>query len=127
MRRKRILLVDDEKDALHALELMLQESGYAVYTAASAEEGLRYMRAIHPHLLMVDFKLPAMSGVDFLEIARAENPDVPALIVTGLTQRIEEVEASCKKLRIFELIRKPVETQRLRDTVRAALETRGGA
>jgi len=126
MRRKRILLVDDEKEALHALELMLQESGYEVYATASAEEGLRYLRAIHPHLLMVDFKLPAMSGIDFLEIARAEDPHVPALVVTGLTQRIEEIEASCKKLRIFELIRKPVGIQKLRDAVQAALETSGG-
>ena len=123
MERKRILLVDDEREVLQALKLILQESGYEVHTATSGEEALRYLRAIHPHFLMVDFKLPSMSGIDFLEAAKAENLLVPAVVVTGLTHRIEEIEVSCKRLGVFKLIRKPVEIQKLRDTVRAAIET----
>ena len=62
--KKRILVVDDEPAICANLQALLEASGYKVFTAANGIEALDVARKRKPHLILLDVKLPMMSGLD---------------------------------------------------------------
>jgi CheY-like chemotaxis protein len=68
---KTILVVDDELASAEVLSLILEEEGYRTFCAASAQQGLARAREIHPHLVVLDFMMPVMSGAQVAEQLRA--------------------------------------------------------
>jgi PAS domain S-box-containing protein len=89
----RILVVDDTRDALELLELLLTGEGAAVATASSGEEGLEAARGANFDLVISDISMPEMDGYEFLRRLR-ENPgyqETPAIAQTGFG-REEDVE-----------------------------------
>ena len=116
-----LLVVDDEKEILLAMRWALEGSGYKITTAATAEEAFRYFESMRPQALLVDYKLPGASGYEFLKWVREMDPQVPIIIVTGLTSQIEAIEAICRDFSAFACLRKPVRSEELVETVRKAL------
>jgi len=91
--RPRILVVDDEAHILHVVSLKLRNAGYDVVTAADGEEALALALDDPPDLVITDFQMPFMNGLDFC-IAMKEDErtaDIPALILTarGFTMKSE--------------------------------------
>jgi CheY-like chemotaxis protein len=65
---------------------MLEDLGHIVYPAGSAAEALQLM-ASHPvDLLLTDYAMPQMNGVQLAEAARADHPDLPVLLATGFAE-----------------------------------------
>lgn len=112
----RILVVEDERDVLEPTRLLLQGCGYEVTGTASAEEAYRYFESIHPHVLVVDYKLPGMNGMDFLRHAKAADPRVSAVIITGLMPQLSSIEAQAQEMRIT-VLRKPVRVEDLQKAI----------
>jgi CheY-like chemotaxis protein len=78
-----ILVVDDEAPIRMTLERLLQRSGHAVMVAASGKEALTLLEQ-HPFdLLLLDFKLPRISGIEVAQHARALQPTAAILLLTG--------------------------------------------
>ena len=82
--QKKILVVDDEDDILHFLELVLREKGFEVLVASSGQEALTRAQIERPDLVLLDMHLPDISG---LEVVRVLNEEIAsgALRVTLLT------------------------------------------
>ena len=80
---KRILVVDDEPDAVESIAAILREDGYLVDTAATAEEALDRFRAETYHLLLTDLFLPGKSGVDLTKVVHEGCPATAIVLVTG--------------------------------------------
>ena len=80
---ERILIVDDEDIIRESLARMLGLGGYEVGHTSSGEEGLRRLAERPYALLLIDLRMPEMSGLQFLEAARQVEPDCGALIITG--------------------------------------------
>jgi PAS domain S-box-containing protein len=81
------LLVDDEALVRESTADMLEDLGYEVFQAASAEEALRLIAGgLRPDVLMTDHLMPGMSGTELANIVRAELPGVPVLIVSGYAE-----------------------------------------
>lgn len=82
---RRILLVEDEPDIRASLKdlLEMQIPGAEVTTAANGREGLRMIATSHPHLIITDFKMPGMNGLEFLAAARATAPETPRMLMTA--------------------------------------------
>ena len=80
-----ILLVDDEPDVLFSIKLVLERSpmGLQVVTAASGAEGLDVLRRRRVDLIISDFKMPGMNGIEFLLQAHQMRPDVPRVMFTA--------------------------------------------
>lgn len=80
-----VLLVDDEPDILDSIQLLLERSkkGVHVVTASSGPEALRLLGEADFDLLISDFKMPVMDGIEFLGKARELRPDLPRVMFTA--------------------------------------------
>ncbi len=117
-----VLLIDDEPEILSATKSALEVRGYKVYTAESAEIASRYLLAVHPQLLLVDYKLPGMSGTQFMRQVRATNPTLPAIMITGLASEFEGIEASCRCYGMSAFLRKPLQIEVLLKIIHEAMK-----
>lgn len=122
--KESILLVDDEPEVLETTKWAFELNGYQVFTAANGEEALQCVQTSHPHVLLIDYKLPKMSGIELLKAARAIDPTVGVIIITGLTHQSEEIEAECKHVGAFAFLRKPLQIDAVLQTVKEALAHR---
>lgn len=71
-KRKKILIVEDEKDIGEALFTITASEGYMVYMASNGEEGLRLALEHHPDLILLDLLMPIMDGQTMLKHLRAD-------------------------------------------------------
>jgi len=94
MTDKTILAVDDEAHILHVVSLKLKNAGYTVLTARDAEEALEVAAAGPIDLLITDFQMPGMSGVDLARKLHAEpgKRNLPAILLTAHGLALEQVE-----------------------------------
>src|SRR5262245_40836461 len=83
--KKRILVVDDSESLRDFFQLVLAEAGYDVVTASSGEEGLEKTKALKPDLILLDFIMPGMDGLELLTRLRSDlaPPITPAIICSG--------------------------------------------
>ncbi len=81
--QKRILVIDDELNLRRTLSIVLQRGGYAVTTAADAQEALRILIGEQFDLTFLDLKMPGMDGTQLLPEMRMLYPDMPILILTA--------------------------------------------
>ena len=120
----RVMVVEDDEDVGDWIAYCLRQDHHEIVGVPSSEEALHRLRggaAAPPDLVVLDYALPGIDGVDLLEELRGTDPDLPALFVTvqwtGKTlQRIDATGA--------ERLAKPFEPQDLRDAVRRALAGR---
>jgi DNA-binding NtrC family response regulator len=83
----RILVVDDEVVIRRTLEALLRRQGYAVWTAADAQEAFKWLLAGTFDLLLIDLKLSGVvSGLDIAQAAQTYQPNAAVLILTGSSE-----------------------------------------
>ena len=81
--RPRVLVVDDDRGVRTALRVNLTRAGYNVTLAPDAEEALERARAGRFEVVITDVKMPGMSGHALLERLKAEQPELPVVVMTG--------------------------------------------
>ena len=84
--QKKILLVDDSKDILDAIGLMLSEAGYNVIKASSGKEAIPLAETEQPDLILLDIKMPEMDGVKTTDILRSHRStgNIPIAYLSSL-------------------------------------------
>ncbi len=94
MDKKKILIVDDERDALFILEKELAARGYSVITADNGNDALHLAKSEHPDLIILDLLMPDMSGwiIDARLKGDLKTKDIPVILLTCLLQKKEEEE-----------------------------------
>jgi DNA-binding response OmpR family regulator len=110
MKKKRILLIDDEPDFTHVLKLNLEETGeYQVIEENRPEHVLPIARAFKPHLILLDVVMPHVHGGEIAEKLRADEAlkDTPVVFLTGVVSR-EETERRHGVIGGHPFIAKPV-------------------
>jgi len=88
-----VLLADDDARLRQFLELELQEEGYAVRSCSDGMEALTAIRQQPPELLILDWMLPDLSGVEICQRVRATGLELPVLMLTGRDAVRDRVEA----------------------------------
>jgi len=81
----RILLAEDEENLRQLISAVLVDDGHDVYTAADGEEAIKILKEQRaPQLVITDFAMPRKNGIDVLKYCRAEHPDLPVILITGI-------------------------------------------
>lgn len=119
----KILCVDDERNVLKALRrLFIDEDDYEILTAESGDEGLGMLDAEEDvRLIISDYRMPGMNGVDFLSKVYERWPDTIRIVLSGYADTAAVVEA-INLGRIYKFIPKPWNDEELKSTVSMALQ-----
>jgi DNA-binding NtrC family response regulator len=116
----RILIVDDEPFNLDLLEQELTDRGYVVERAHDGGEALRKNEALRPDVVLLDYMMPGLNGLDVMQEIRNGESDVPIVMMTA--HGSIEVAVRAMKLGAFDFIVKPFEPDHIALTVRKAIE-----
>jgi DNA-binding NtrC family response regulator len=116
-----ILIVEDERLIRLTLRDRLEKEGYSVFEAASGEAALAHVQERGADLILLDYKLPDISGLDVLRrLARAE-ADAPVILMTAYSTVESAVEAM--RLGAYDYLEKPFNMDEMMLSVEKALET----
>ncbi len=128
----RLLVVDDEPDTILALKASLTDYGFLVDAFTNPEEALQKFKSKAESycLVLLDIRMPALSGIQLAKKVKEVNPNVKVLLLTALEIRDKEVSgmSSSSSTNIDGLIQKPVGNRELTDKILSLLgETKGGS
>ncbi|MCA9773593.1 MAG: sigma-54-dependent Fis family transcriptional regulator, partial [Myxococcales bacterium] len=116
----RVLVVDDEKNYLLALDALLSESGYTVVTTSNPLEAQKLVEDETFDCLISDLKMPRMSGLDLLRVVKQADPSLPVLMLTAHGTVETAVEAMREGA--YHYLLKPFENEELKLSVAKAVE-----
>ncbi|MHB8110938.1 MAG: sigma-54-dependent transcriptional regulator [Syntrophorhabdaceae bacterium] len=117
-----ILIVDDDRNLLALMKMMLQSADYDVVTASDGEGALSAIRDIVFDLSVIDLKLPRMDGIALMHEIHQINPEMPVIILTAHSSVKSAVEAIRKGA--FNYIEKPFDPDALIAQIEKAIENR---
>lgn len=86
----KLLLIDDEPTLVETVQTKLRKEGYTVFTAGTAEDGMRLFRQVKPDLLLLDVMLPNRSGFDLCRAIRRDS-NVPIIFLTARASEADRV------------------------------------
>jgi diguanylate cyclase (GGDEF)-like protein/PAS domain S-box-containing protein len=108
-----LLLVDDEPNIVASLKRLLRTDGYQILTANSGSEGLILLQQHKVDIILSDQRMPGMTGVDFLRIAKKMYPDTVRIVLSGYTE-LQSVTDAINEGAVFRFLTKPWDDQQLR-------------
>jgi two-component system nitrogen regulation response regulator GlnG len=114
-----LLVVDDDPDVRYSLEKSLRADSLDVIAASTASDGLELARTCHPSAVVLDVRLPDMSGLEAFDRLREIDPRLPVVVITAFATTDTAIEAM--KRGAFEYLIKPVDLHQLRDVVDKAV------
>lgn len=120
--RGKVLVVDDEEAVRNLLKRALEEAGYHVTTAADGEEALDKVSRREIEVMLLDIRMPGLSGMDVLRKVMEGYPDTSVVMVSAVADATTAVEAM--KAGAYDYVTKPFNLQDVTLRVRNALERR---
>ncbi len=115
--RKRILLVDDDREIVEAMKMALETAGYEVLIARDGNQGLAMTERADPDLVILDMMMPKRSGFLVLEKLRRTR-SVPVRIIMVTANEGSRHKAYAEMLGVDDYIRKPFPMERLMESIR---------
>jgi DNA-binding response OmpR family regulator len=120
--KKKILIVDDERDIVKALMIRLQSAGYEIVTAFDGAQAIFVTHKEKPDLVILDIRMPAGDGFSVAEKLKhsTNTVSIPIIFLTGGPERDSEEKAMTLGARFY--IKKPYDPEELLDAIKRALE-----
>jgi two-component system NtrC family response regulator len=118
--KSRILVVDDDDSLRRVLEVQLEQEGYLVSSAASAQQALSLLQLRSCDLVITDLKMPGVSGLELLQQIRSLHPEVVIIILTAFGT--VETAVRAMKAGAYDYLTKPVHPDELSLVAGRALE-----
>jgi len=122
MSEMKVLLVDDEKNFVHALAERLQLRDLKNETVFSGEEAMAFMDDKEPDVMVLDLKMPGINGIEVLRQVKEQYAGIQVIILTGTGSAQDEEEA--RELGIFDYLHKPVDIDSLAGRIREAYQNK---
>ena len=117
---QKILIIDDEQLIRWTLEQLLTKGGYEVVTAESAEKGMDLIAGDPPDLVLLDNRLPDMSGMEMLEKLNVRERNIMVIMITAYG--MVETAVKAMKLGAYDYISKPFNIEEITFAIKKALE-----
>ena len=124
MSKGTILLVDDEPEIVEQFERALKREGYDVDTAFSGEEGWEKYQSRYYDVVLVDWRMEKMSGLDLLREIDQMHPFAKVIMITAYGDEKTAIEAH--HYHAFDYLRKPIDIDELLSKVREAIQRKDG-
>ena len=119
---KTILIVEDTPVSLKLSAVVLRSEGYRVHIASTAEQALLTLKTVRPDLMLVDIRLPGMSGLELTNRVK-QDASLKNVIVIALTAlNTEEDKRRAREAGCDGYLTKPIDTRTLADSIRQYLE-----
>jgi two-component system nitrogen regulation response regulator NtrX len=118
----RILVIDDEPAIREALRMILEYERYEFIGAATGPDGLARIKSDAPDMVILDIKMPGMSGLEALAAIKALDESLPVAMISGHGTTADAVQAT--RLGALDFIDKPFTSERVLVTVAKGLEVR---
>jgi two-component system nitrogen regulation response regulator GlnG len=115
-----LVVIDDEPNIRYSLEKCLRSETLQVTTASTARQGIDLVQRQTPDAVILDVRLPDMSGLVAFDQIRQSDPHLPVILITAYATTETAIEAM--KRGAFEYLLKPVDLHQLRDVVARAVE-----
>lgn len=120
--KPRILIIDDEVEILENLDRLLSDEGYDCFTLAEPRRFRELMPEARPDVLITDLRMPVVDGMTLLAIAKADDPLLPVIVITGHATVGSAVEAIQEGA--FDYLAKPFSADQLAVVVDRAIRYR---
>lgn len=117
--KKKILIIDDEKDTCDIIGEIMIDEGYQVFTALSGQSALRIVKKNRPDLILLDIKMPKMDGVEVLRRVKKIDKDVVVVMMTAYGALDTAKEAM--RLGANDYVTKPFDVNFIKAVVKEAL------
>lgn len=118
----KILIVDDESGIVEEVKSFFEEEGFEVYTADTGKDGIDLIAKVMPDVMLIDMKLPDMSGLNVLKACKATSPKTKTIVNTGYVDQVVIDEA--ERLGRDAFLQKPFNLERLYEEIQRLI---GGA
>jgi len=105
--KRTVLFVDDDEATLRSLERGLLDESYNKLFVKNGKEALEVLQLKKVHVIVADMRMPEMTGLELLRIARKEYPNIIGMVLTGYEQDTE-LQTAVEQGEIFKLIPKPL-------------------
>ncbi len=122
MKKRTVLIVDDEESVRESLGELLKIAGYSVYTVESGEKGLEVVKKRFPDVVVTDLRLPGINGIEIVRRIKDINSGIPCIVITAYASVESAVEAM--KAGAFTYLKKPFGKDELLVTLEKAFEVR---
>ena len=112
-----VLSVDDDPCISRVVQLKLQNAGYRVVRAVTAEEGLAKIQELRPDIIITDVKMPGMSGIDLCRVCDETMPDAEVLTIVLTAQLDDESREWVESNPRRRFISKPFSPRKILSTI----------
>lgn len=116
IRDKKILLIDDDESIRDSMRMFFLGEGISIQALETAEEGIKALEKQSYDIIITDYRLPGMDGLNFLGRVRELCPGSFKIFLTAYGSR--EVQAAAARLEVDEYIEKPFTTRLIREALR---------
>jgi DNA-binding NtrC family response regulator len=120
--RPTVLIIDDESAIVDTLRILLKNEGFAAHVAFGGKQGLDQIATLRPDIVISDIRMPAVGGLDVLAAAKAQDPDMPVILMTA--QASLQTAITAVNDGAFHYVQKPFQNDALMAIVKRAAETR---
>lgn len=117
---KYLLCVDDELQILNALKRCLRKEPYTLLTASSAKEGLELIEKNPVGVVITDYRMPEMNGLELATIIKEKYPDIVTMILSGYTdpETMASASSGATSSKGFRYLFKPWDDEKLKEEIR---------
>src|ERR1035437_9787567 len=118
---EKILIIDDNKIICKTLKDILNKVGYKIIEAENGEAGLLLVRSERPDLVITDFQMPGIDGLEVLSEIRKLNISLPVILLTAFGDVVLTIRSI--QLGAFDFLEKPIDPIQLKSTIQLALNS----
>jgi DNA-binding response OmpR family regulator len=121
-----VLIVDDDPDFVESIKEMLEAAGKRVFTAPNGQEALKHIQSDGIDILILDLRMPILSGLETYVALKRTGHVVPTIIVTAFAKEEKESLESLRLMSVNGILTKPFNPRDLLETVNRLLQEKRG-
>lgn len=114
--KSKVCIIDDQSSILESMEIFFKIRNWDVYTADNGPDGIRLVEQVRPVLVILDIRLPGMSGLEVLEKLRGRFPKLQVIVITAFQTMESTIQAI--KLGAFDYLHKPIDIAEMDAVIR---------